>query len=80
MKTWHTDLVDVYEVPFDYDLHAFNVTTADGILIGTVYPDTIEDMQNLIDELDAGGCPIADRWEDGRGNICSLDGWGPHRR
>jgi len=33
-------------------------------------------MESIIADLDNGACPIADRWEDGNGNTCTLNGWG----
>lgn len=44
--------------------------------LGTVYPDTIEDMESCINDLDNGDNPITNGWEDGCGNSCTFDGWG----
>lgn len=76
MKTWETKLVTVQEVAFEHDLHAFDVYNKEGKLLGGIYPDDIDAMQSLIDDLNGGSCPIADHWEDGMGNTCNLDGWG----
>lgn len=67
--------IRVSEENFDYSLHCFEVYSGERYL-GTVYPDTIEDMHELIKELDDGSEPITDSWEDGNGNTCTLDGWG----
>lgn len=75
MKTWKTDLVTVKETAFDHDLHIFNVYNNDDELLGTVLPDTIEDMNQCIADLNEGSCPVADEWEDGTGNTCTIEGW-----
>lgn len=43
--------------------------------LGAVYPYSIDDMEACIVELDNGNDPITDKWEDGLGNCCTLDGW-----
>lgn len=78
MKRWTTALVNVVEVPFDYEIHSFDVFTLDGKRLGGIYPSNIIDMKAMINALDNGQCPIADEWEDGEGNSCTLDGWGGH--
>lgn len=75
MKTWTTALVTVNEMPFDYDLHIFDVYNKEGILLGSITPATIEDMQQIVSDLDNGGCPVSDKWEDGMGNTCTINGW-----
>jgi hypothetical protein len=76
MKTWKTALVTIEEVNFDHDLHAFEVYNHGGAMIGTINPDSVEVMEVLIADLDNGACPVADSWEDGNGNTCSVNGWG----
>lgn len=76
MKEWIFDNgIKVVEAEFDYDLHCLEVYNSNEYL-GTVYPDSIESMESCFRDLDAGKDPISGRWEDGRGNICTLDGWG----
>lgn len=75
MSTWKTTLVTVEEVAFDHDLHAFDVYNMHGAKLGTITPPTIEDMSDLIDDLNNGACPIINGWEDGNGNVCTLEGW-----
>lgn len=76
MREWKFENgIEVYEVEFDYDLHAFKVYNGDDFL-GTVYPSTIADMEECIQNLDEGNDPISTCWEDGNGNTCTLDGWG----
>lgn len=76
MKTWTFENgITVEETTYDYDLHAFEVYN-DGELLGTVYPGDLEDMERCIAELDNGNDPITDKWEDGLGNTCTLEGWG----
>lgn len=75
MNTWTTDLVTVNEIPFDNTLHAFEVLNLDGAFLGTINPATIEDMNQIISDLNNGDCPVADGWEDGNGNTCTIEGW-----
>lgn len=66
--------IEVYERDFDYDLHVFKVYEGERYL-GTVYPASIESMNECIKELNNGNDPIDGNWEDGNGNYCTLDGW-----
>ena len=76
MKEWKFENgIEVYESEHNYDLHCFKVYNNDDLL-GIVYPNTIEDMEECIKSLDNGEDPISGGWEDGCGNNCKLDGWG----
>lgn len=76
MRTWKfTNDIIVEEEAFDYDLHIFAVYHKDRYL-GRIYPCDIDAMRSCIKDLDAGKDPITEKWEDGCGNTCSLDGWG----
>lgn len=76
MREWKFDNgIEVFEKEHDHDLHIFKVYSGDSYL-GTVYPDTIGDMEECIETLDSGEDPITGGWEDGCGHSCSLDGWG----
>jgi len=76
MKCWqiydgrHPDYIIVEEIEHDYDLHAFRVSYL-GELIGTIYPDTIEDMDEIVTALDNNESPIG--WGDGMGGTISMD-------
>lgn len=62
---------------FDYDLKTFDFFTySHDELIGKIYPPDIEAMNYLISELNLGVDPIEDSWEDGRGEIVNINGWG----
>ena len=75
MREWKFENgIEVYESDYDYDLHCLKVYNRDEYL-GTVYPASIEDMDDCFKELDAGHDPIDYHWEDGLGNSCTLDGW-----
>lgn len=76
MKKWKTKYVEVEEIKFDGDLHQLSVASHEGIHLGLITPVNIENMNDIIDELDVGRCPIVDAWEDGNGNTCTMDGWG----
>lgn len=75
MKSWTTKNVIVTEIPFDHDLHEFEVTTLAGDHLGVITPANIGDMEDMITELDTGACPVENFWEDGHGNTCSITGW-----
>ena len=66
--------IEVYENDFDNDLHCLAVYNGEEKL-GTIYPDNIGDMESCIEALDAGEDPISGHWEDGCGNLCTLEGW-----
>ena len=76
MKTWQIydksypdDYVTIEEIEHDYDLHAFQVSYLDRI-IGTIYPDTIEEMDEIITAFDSKLSPIG--WDDGMGGTISV--------
>ena len=73
---WTTPLVTVMSEEFDYDLKRFNVyRNGDAEYLGSVYPAELDAQQGIIEELNEGGCPIKDGWEDGAGNTCALTKW-----
>lgn len=80
MKKFETAAVNIEEVEFDHDLHIFKVTNKDGEMLGTIVPPDVEDMNLIIRELANGGCPVADKWEDGMGNSCTMNGWGEYEK
>jgi len=61
-----------YTVYKETDLLRFE--NKEGNVLGYVSFD--DGGKELTDELDNGADPIAEGWEDGIGNIISLDGWG----
>lgn len=69
MNTWITEKAAVFEVSYDYDLHSLAVYDLTGEKIGEIYPNTIEEMNAMIDQLDNGACPVEEGWEDGLGNV-----------
>ena len=76
MREWKFENgINVYEEEFNFDLHVLKVFDGDRYL-GTVYPDSIETMESMFEDLDNGNNPIDSEWEDGCGNSCTLDGWG----
>lgn len=76
MREWEFENgIEVYEKDYNYDLHCLKVYNLNEYL-GTIYPNTIEDMELCFKELDAWNDPITSGWEDGCGNFCTLDGWG----
>lgn len=73
---WVTPLVTVVPVEVDYDLNTFYVyRNGDAVYLGTVDPDGLDAQEALVKDLNEGGCPVDDRWEDGKGNTCGIDGW-----
>lgn len=76
MRTWNTENCHVMEQNFNYSLHRLAIFTADAKrFLGYVTPATVEDFDHCVEDLDNGGCPVRDGWEDGQGNTCNLDGW-----
>lgn len=70
MKTWVRETYTVEMVEFDGDLKEFEVVK-DGEVIATITPATIEDMEQIIEDLDNG--EDVNGWEDGMGNVISID-------
>ena len=77
MKSWQiyderypVDFIIVEEIEHDYDLHAYRVSYR-GKLISTIYPDTIEDMEEIATALDNNESPIG--WGDGMGKTISIE-------
>ena len=67
--------IEVYETEYDSDLHCLKVYDREKYL-GTIYPDSIENMERCFEDLNSGKDPISEGWEDGLGNSCTLDvGW-----
>lgn len=73
-QTWNRKNYTVQETDFDADLHCLEVVK-NGEVIATIYPDTIEQMQEDIEALDRG--EGVESWEDGNGNPVSywLNEW-----
>lgn len=69
MKTWNRNTYTVEMVEHDHDLKAFEVKQDDEVQ--TIYPETIEDMQSIIDDLDNG--EDVNGWEDGLGNTIVVE-------
>ena len=69
LRTWERNTYIVEEKEFDGDLHEFDVIK-NGEVIATINPETIEDMQAIIEDLDNG--EDVDGWEDGNGNTINL--------
>ncbi|NJP38964.1 hypothetical protein [Alkalicoccus luteus] len=69
MREWKRTNYEVIEVPYDHDLHEFNVIQ-DNDVIATITPATIEDMEQIITDLDNG--EDVHGWEDGMGNTISV--------
>lgn len=68
IKVWEKENYTVEMVEHDFDLKAFEVRQGDDVQ--TIYPATIEDMENIVEALDAGEC--VDGWEDGMGNVIII--------
>lgn len=70
MRVWERKGYIVSEIEFDHDLHEFEVVK-DGKVIATITPETIEDMEQIISDLDAG--EDVNGWEDGMGNTIVIN-------
>lgn len=69
LRTWNREGYTVEMVEYDHDLKAFEVVQGDKVQ--TIYPATIEDMEQIIKDLDAG--VDVDGWEDGLGNTIVIE-------
>lgn len=69
MKTWNRKGYTVVEVKHNYDLHAFEIIQNKEV-VATITPNTIEDMEQIIKDLDNG--EDVNGWEDGMGNTISI--------
>ena len=56
-----------YKNDFDYDLACFDVYNHLNKHVANVYPNSVEDMIEIIKALKSGECPLCDNWEDGLG-------------
>ena len=53
MRTWKRNGYEVVEIEFDGDLHEFEVIK-DNKVVATITPNSIENMEAIIADLDAG--------------------------
>ncbi|WP_077297461.1 hypothetical protein [Virgibacillus pantothenticus] len=70
MRTWVRETYTVEEKDFDGDLHEFEIVQ-NGKVVGTINPATVEDQEQIIEDLNNG--EDVNGWEDGNGNVISLD-------
>jgi len=70
MKEWKRDGYTVEEREFDHSLHCFAVIV-EGKKEQVITPDSIESMNSIIADLDAG--EEVQGWEDGMGNTIYTD-------
>ncbi|KAA0782577.1 hypothetical protein [Bacillus sp. BB56-3] len=69
MRTWEREGYKVVEVEHNFDLHAFDVIKKEEV-VATITPNTIEDMNQIIEDLNKG--EDVDGWDDGMGNTISI--------
>jgi len=67
--TWTQNGVEIDEIDFDGDAHAFEMSV-NGRIVVTIYADSPEDTYVIRDGLDAGE-DVRD-WEDGNGNSVGM--------
>ena len=70
MRTWKRKGYKVVEKPFNFNLREFDVIMDNGELVGTITQATLEDMETIISDLDAG--EDVNGWEDGMGNTIYI--------
>lgn len=70
MRTWKREGYVVIEKEFDYSLHAFDVVKEEKV-IATITPASIEDMNQIIEDLNNG--EDVNGWEDGSGNTVYVN-------
>lgn len=77
IKSWTTNRVIIAQIEDETPLNHFTVTDRqDGTLLGIITPIDVINQSDLIDELNIHRCPIDNAWEDGKGNTCTMEGWG----
>ncbi|GEN87267.1 hypothetical protein [Oceanobacillus sojae] len=69
MREWQREGYKVVEVELNGDLHDFEVVQGDEV-VATITPETLEDMELIIKDLDNGD--DVNGWEDGMGNTISI--------
>ncbi|MFI8680419.1 helix-turn-helix domain-containing protein [Bacillus thuringiensis] len=69
MKIWERKGYTIVEVEHNYDLHAFEIIQNEEV-VATITPNTIEDMNQIIEDLNNG--EDVNGWEDGMGNTISI--------
>lgn len=67
-RAWARDTYTVEMVDFDGDLKEFEITQGD--TVQTITPDSIETMEQIIEDLSNG--EDVDGWEDGNGNTIVI--------
>ncbi|HBW13767.1 MAG TPA: hypothetical protein DEF30_08120 [Proteiniclasticum sp.] len=72
MRTWERDIYYIEEEAFDYSLHKFVVYTHDGDVIAEIVPNSIEDMEVVIADLNNGA--DVHGWENGQGETIVIPG------
>ncbi|WP_336992645.1 hypothetical protein [Bacillus toyonensis] len=70
MRIWEREGYKVVEEKFDGDLHAFDVIKREEV-VTTITPGTIEDMNQIIEDLNDG--EDVNGWEDGMGNTIYIE-------
>lgn len=70
MKIWERDTYYVAEEAFDHDLHKLSIYSNEDDLIGEIVPGSIEDMEEMKAELDAGA--DVHGWADGQGGEIEI--------
>lgn len=74
---WTTKNVTIIRNGFDHELSYFEVydNKPNPKYLGDIVPSDIENMSAIISGLNMGACPISERWEDGNGNTCNMEGF-----
>ncbi|OSX87058.1 hypothetical protein S3E15_04461 [Bacillus mycoides] len=70
MRIWEREGYKVVEENFDGELHAFAVIKGEEV-VTTITPGTIEDMNQIIEDLNDG--EDVNGWEDGMGNTIYIE-------
>lgn len=70
MKKWYRNGYFVQEVSFNFALHEFQIIRHAKV-IHTITPETVEDMNRIIEALDAG--EDVNGWENGSGETIAIE-------
>lgn len=72
MRTWEIDnlIITSDDRNLCFNVYAYNK------LIGIIYATDRNNFNDCFLYFDVGVNPIKDGWEDGLGNVCTINGWG----
>jgi len=78
IHTWTTDHCIIHEMSYPRFHNTFDITDREGHWLGQIISFSAENQARYQNDLNAGACPICDRWSTDQ-EWCTMNGWGdPH--